>query len=109
MVLHLDLDNPLHVEVVKLIKDAGIASQQREFMLSAILYYARSPSYLTILKFEELLTVMKNNNFGILSPPIEVPSWQGYPEKNYTGSPVLKIEGSDGCSGVFEKMAQDAF
>lgn len=55
VVLHLDLDDPYHREVVEQIKRAGVREQQRDFLISAILYYARSPSYLTMLKMEDLL------------------------------------------------------
>lgn len=53
IIVRLDRRNPYHEEVLRLVK--GLPSIERKnFIISAILYYAKSPSYLLNSKFDKV-------------------------------------------------------
>jgi hypothetical protein len=55
--LKMDTNNIYDKSVLKLIKDIP-ESQRKDFVISALLYYSKSPSYLTDLKMEEMLKAL---------------------------------------------------
>jgi hypothetical protein len=58
--LILDLKSFYDKAVVKLLRELPV-EQRKEFVISALLYYAKSPSYLMNLKIEEMLSNLNNN------------------------------------------------
>jgi hypothetical protein len=61
--LKMDTSNAYDKSVLKIIKDLP-ESQRKDFVISALLYYSKSPSYLMDLKVDEMLKTLNDKGNG---------------------------------------------